>query len=122
MSGNRKRPFRSPKASIRADLQGLGTEKANPAASGLDRMSAVQIARLINREDAKVAPAVKRALPQIGRTIDLIAAALQKGGRLIYVGAGTSGRIAALDAAECPPTFNTDPRTVQFVIAGGPAH
>lgn len=121
MSGNRKRPFRSPKASIRADLQGLGTEKANAAASGLDRMSAVQIARLINREDAKVAAAVKRALPQIGRAIDLIAAALQKGGRLIYVGAGTSGRIAALDAAECPPTFNTDPRTVQFVIAGGPA-
>jgi len=121
MAGNRKRHLRSPNASIRADLKRLGTEKTNIAASGIDRMKAVQIARLINREDAKVAAAVKRALPQIGRAIDLIAAALQKGGRLIYVGAGTSGRIAALDAAECPPTFNTDPRTVQFVIAGGPA-
>ncbi len=121
MAGNRKGLLRSPKASIRADLKRMGTEKTNAAASGIDRMSAVQIARLINREDAKVAAAVKRALPQIGRAIDLITAALKKGGRLIYVGAGTSGRIAALDAAECPPTFNTDPKTVQFVIAGGPA-
>lgn len=63
---------------------------------------------------------MKRALPQIARGIDIIAAALKRGGRLIYVGAGTSGRIAALDAAECPPTFNTDPTTVQFVMAGGP--
>ena len=77
------------------------------------------IARIINREDAKVAPAVKRALPQIGRAIDLIAEALSQGGRLIYVGTGTSGRIAALDAVECPPTFDVDSRTVQFIIAGG---
>ena len=81
--------------------------------------SSLEIARVINAEDAKVAGAVKRALPQIARAIDLIAAALKRGGRLIYVGAGTSGRVAALDAAECPPTFNTDPKTVQFVIAGG---
>ncbi len=74
---------------------------------------------MINTEDAKVAAAVKSALPQIARAIDVIATALKRGGRLIYVGAGTSGRIAALDAAECPPTFNTDPKTVQFVIAGG---
>src|SRR4029077_5710489 len=79
----------------------------------------MEVARLINAEDAKVAAAVKRALPQIARAIDLIAAALKRGGRLIYVGAGTSGRLAALDAAECPPTFNTDPKTVQYVIAGG---
>src|SRR5205807_1366077 len=70
--------------------------------------------------DATVALAVRRALPQIARAIDLVAAALRQGGRLIYVGAGTSGRIAALDATECPPTFNVDRRTVQFIIAGGP--
>ncbi len=77
--------------------------------------------RVINAEDAKVVTAVERALPQIARGVGLIANALQRGGRLIYVGAGTSGRIAALDAAECPPTFNVDPRTVQFIMAGGPA-
>ena len=71
----------------------------------------------MNAEDATVAAAVARALPQIARAIDLVASALRKGGRLIYVGAGTSGRIAALDAAECSPTFNTD--RVQFIIAGG---
>jgi N-acetylmuramic acid 6-phosphate etherase len=98
----------------------LRTEARNPAAAQLDTSSSLQIARLINAEDAKVAPAVRRALPQVARAIDLVVAALERGGRLIYVGAGTSGRIAALDAAECPPTFNTDPRMVQFVIAGGP--
>jgi N-acetylmuramic acid 6-phosphate etherase len=97
----------------------LRTEARNSAAARLDTSSALEIARLINAEDAKVAPAVRRALPQIARAIDLITRSLERGGRLIYVGAGTSGRIAALDAAECPPTFNTDPRMVQFVMAGG---
>lgn len=97
----------------------LGTEARNSAAARLDTSSSLEIARLINAEDAKVAPAVRRALPQIARAMDLIAAALERGGRLIYVGAGTSGRIAALDASECPPTFNTAPRMVQFVMAGG---
>ena len=115
-----KSPRTKTKTTIRTEIKRLGTERANAASSSLDRMSAVQIARVINREDAKLAAVVKRALPQIGKAIDLIAAALEEGGRLLYVGAGTSGRIAALDAAECPPTFNTDPRTVQFVIAGGP--
>lgn len=100
-------------------IRTLATERANSASSGLDRMSALRIARAINAEDATVAAAVKRALPQVARAIDLIAAALAQGGRLIYVGAGTSGRIAALDASECPPTFGTDPSTVQYVIAGG---
>jgi N-acetylmuramic acid 6-phosphate etherase len=104
----------------RPDLGRLSTEKANPAAVDLDLQSALEIARIINLEDRKVAPAVKRALPQIARAIDLIAHALGRGGRLLYVGAGTSGRIAALDAAECPPTFNLDPKTVQYVMAGGP--
>ena len=75
--------------------------------------------QIINREDAKVAMAVRRALPAIADAIDMITEALRKGGRLIYVGTGTSGRIAALDAAECPPTFKTDPRMVQFIMAGG---
>lgn len=101
------------------DLRVLSTEKSNPASSDLDRKSALEIARIINAEDAKVAPAVKRALPQIAQAIKLIADALSRGGRLIYVGTGTSGRIAALDAVECPPTFDVDPRMVQFVIAGG---
>lgn len=102
------------------DLRRLETEKTNAASANLSRKSAIEIARIINAEDAKVAGAVKRALPQIGQAIDLIAAALRKGGRLIYVGAGTSGRLGALDASECTPTFNTNPRTVQFVMAGGP--
>jgi N-acetylmuramic acid 6-phosphate etherase len=100
-------------------LHRLRTEQPNHAADDLDRKSALDIAHLINAEDATVALAVTRVLPQIARAIDLVAAALRRGGRLIYVGAGTSGRIAALDAVECPPTFNTDPRSVQFIIAGG---
>ena len=101
------------------ELRRLGTEKTNRASAGLDQKSALEIARIINREDAKVAAAVKRALRPIAQAIDLIAAALSQGGRLIYVGTGTSGRIAALDAVECPPTFDVDPRMVQFIIAGG---
>jgi N-acetylmuramic acid 6-phosphate etherase len=103
-----------------SNLRHLATEKANTASADLDRKTSLEIARIINREDAKVAAAVKRTLPQIAQAIDLIAAALSSGGRLIYVGTGTSGRIAALDAAECPPTFDTDPKLVQFIIAGGP--
>ncbi len=103
-----------------AELRRLGTEKTNSASVDLDRKSALEIARIINAEDAKVAAAVKGALRQIAQAIDLIAAALSQGGRLIYVGTGTSGRIAALDAVECPPTFDVDPRMVQFIIAGGP--
>ncbi|HYA24177.1 MAG TPA: N-acetylmuramic acid 6-phosphate etherase [Terriglobales bacterium] len=101
------------------ELRRLSTEKTNPASRNLDTKSSLEIARIINTGDAKVAAAVKHALPQIAKAIDLIAAVLERGGRLIYVGAGTSGRIAALDAVECPPTFNTDPKTVQFIIAGG---
>ena len=101
-------------------LRLLSTEKSNPASADLDRKSALEIARIINRQDARVAAAVKCALPNVAIAIDLIASALREGGRLIYVGTGTSGRIAALDAAECPPTFDTDPDLVQFIIAGGP--
>lgn len=101
------------------DLRRLRTEQSHPTVTDLDRKSALEIARAINDEDSTVAAAVRRALPQIARAIDLVAAGLRQGGRLIYVGAGTSGRIGALDASECPPTFNVDPRAVQYIIAGG---
>ena len=83
-------------------------------------MSSLEIVRLMNHEDATVSAAVRRALPQIARAIDNVADGIRHGGRLIYVGAGTSGRLGALDASEIPPTFNTDPRTEQFIMAGGP--
>ncbi|MGA9797523.1 MAG: N-acetylmuramic acid 6-phosphate etherase [Terriglobales bacterium] len=105
----------------RENLSRLSTEQANRASKDLDLKSSLEIVTVINAEDAKVVEAVRRALPQIARAVGLIANALKRGGRLIYVGAGTSGRIAALDAAELPPTFNVDPRTVQFIMAGGPA-
>lgn len=101
------------------NLEALATERPNPLSVDLDMKSSLEIARIINAEDAKVAATVQRALPQIGQAIDWIADSLRNGGRFIYVGAGTSGRLAALDAAECPPTFNTDPNMIQTIIAGG---
>jgi N-acetylmuramic acid 6-phosphate etherase len=100
-------------------LKAIRTEQRNPRSRGLDRKSTLEILRALNREDARVALAVRRELPKIARAVDAIAKALQCGGRLIYVGAGTSGRLAVLDAAECPPTFGTPPRMVQAIIAGG---
>ena len=101
------------------DVQGLGTEGRNPKSLGFDSKSPLEIARIINAEDQKVAVAIQKALPQIAKAIDAVAKSLSSGGRLIYVGTGTSGRLGALDASECPPTFNTDPGMVQFVMAGG---
>jgi N-acetylmuramic acid 6-phosphate etherase len=95
------------------------TEQRNPRSRGLDLKSTREILRIINREDARVPAAVARELPRIARAVDAIARALGRGGRLIYVGAGTSGRLAMLDAAECPPTFGISPRVVQAVVAGG---
>jgi N-acetylmuramic acid 6-phosphate etherase len=100
-------------------IKHLNTERTNLSSTDLDTRSALEIARIINGEDHTVAGAVEQALPQIAQAIEVVAEAILRGGRLIYVGAGTSGRIAALDASECPPTFNTDPKTVQYVIAGG---
>ncbi|HEY4054350.1 MAG TPA: N-acetylmuramic acid 6-phosphate etherase [Terriglobales bacterium] len=101
------------------NLDSLPTEQPNPRSRDLDTKSSLEIARIINTEDATVAAAVEKALPEIAKAIDWITDALGKGGRLIYVGAGTSGRLAALDAAEIPPTFNTVPTLVQTIIAGG---
>ena len=96
-------------------LEKLTTEQPNRASTDLDLKSGLEIARIINREDARLPAAIAQALPQIGRAIDLIAAQLRKGGRLIYVGTGTSGRVGALDASECAPTFGIDPSKVQFM-------
>lgn len=95
------------------------TEQRNPRSEAVDRLSALEIVRLINREDAMVAPAVEREAAAIARAVQLAVAAFRGGGRLIYVGAGTSGRLGVLDAAEMPPTYGTDPGMVQGVIAGG---
>ena len=107
------------KQNVSQILENLATEQPNPVSNDLDTKSPLEIARIINAEDATVAAAVERAIPQIAKAIDLVAEALANGGRLIYVGTGTSGRIAALDASECAPTFGVDPRTVQYVMAGG---
>jgi N-acetylmuramic acid 6-phosphate etherase len=97
------------------------TERRNPRSSTIDIASALEIVDLIGAEDATVPAAVAKARVDIGRAIDLVEAAFRAGGRLVYVGAGTSGRLGVLDAAECPPTFGTPPEMVVGVIAGGPS-
>lgn len=100
-------------------LDHLTTEARNPASEKLDGLSPLALVRLINREDAAVAAAVSREELPIAKAIEVIAERLSEGGRLIYFGAGTSGRLGVLDAAECPPTFNSDPNQVVGIIAGG---
>lgn len=100
-------------------LKKLRTERPNRASANLDTMSALEVATVMNRQDAMAPRAVKRVLPEVAQAIDLIAERLGRGGRLIYVGTGTSGRIGALDAVEVPPTFGIDRAKVQFLIAGG---
>jgi N-acetylmuramic acid 6-phosphate etherase len=97
----------------------LPTERPDPRTRDLDRLSPVQVARLMNRADAEAVRSVGRATPSIGRAVALIVESLSHGGRLFFVGAGTSGRLGVLEAAECPPTFGTSPALVQAVIAGG---
>ncbi len=100
-------------------LDRLLTETQNPETINLDLLSTIDIVKAIQREDEKVAAAVRLVTPSIAQAVDLIVAGLRSGGRLFYVGAGTSGRLGVLDAAECPPTFNTPPDLVQGLIAGG---
>ena len=97
----------------------LVTEASNPATADIDRMSALEMVRAMNAEDARVAEAVARELPSVAAAVEAIVGRLQQGGRLIYVGAGTSGRLAALDAAECPPTFGVATDLVVACIPGG---
>jgi N-acetylmuramic acid 6-phosphate etherase len=101
------------------NIHRLGTEQQNTASLDLDTKSSLEIAQIMNAEDTKVPQVISVALPQVAKVIDLVADAIGRKGRLIYVGAGTSGRLGALDASECPPTFNTDPKTIRYVIAGG---
>ena len=101
------------------DLKKMTTETRNSASENLDRMSSLEIVTLMNREDEKIAPTVRTQLPKIARAVDLCVASLEKGGRIIYIGAGTSGRLGAIDAAECPPTFGVSKDTVVGLIAGG---
>ena len=100
-------------------LQKLTTERRNRATENLDAMTSLEIVDVMNREDASVTRAIRRTMPQIAEALDAITDALARGGRLIYVGTGTSGRIGALDASECPPTFGVSPRVVRFLMAGG---
>jgi N-acetylmuramic acid 6-phosphate etherase len=100
-------------------LKAARTEQRNSRSRGLDRRSTLDILRVINREDSTVAGSVRRELPHIARAVDAIAKSLERGGTLFYIGAGTSGRLGVLDAAECPPTFGTPAGMVRAIIAGG---
>src|SRR5438477_72519 len=97
----------------------LTTEALNPASVAIDSLSTPEMLEVINAADREVAPAVARELSSIAKAVDAIAERLESGGRLFYMGAGTSGRLGVVDASECPPTFNTPPEMVQGLIAGG---
>jgi N-acetylmuramic acid 6-phosphate etherase len=100
-------------------LEHLLTEQTNPESESIDTLPTEEILRVVNGEDRKVADAVAREIPAIARAVDAIVAAMESGGRLFYIGAGTSGRLGVLDASECPPTFNAEPDRVQGIMAGG---
>ncbi|HZT28682.1 MAG TPA: N-acetylmuramic acid 6-phosphate etherase [Bryobacteraceae bacterium] len=102
-------------------LEHLITEQVNPASEAIDTLPTEEVLRIINAEDRKVAETVAREIPAIARAVDAIASAFEQGGRLFYIGAGTSGRLGVLDASECPPTFSVDHSLVQGIMAGGEA-
>ncbi|ARZ68483.1 N-acetylmuramic acid 6-phosphate etherase [Streptomyces albireticuli] len=106
-------------AALRAELATLTTEAFRPDLADIDRLPTLDLAQLMNGEDAAVSAAVAARLPEIAAAIDATAARMARGGRLVYAGAGTAGRLGVLDASECPPTFNTDPAQVVGLIAGG---
>lgn len=101
------------------ELQKIATEQRNPNTMNIDTLSTLEMMKLINQEDHRVADAVGEVTDKIAQAVDVIAEKLAAGGRLIYCGAGTSGRLGILDAVECPPTYSTDPETVQALMAGG---
>ena len=109
MRGKRRAPSRAP-----------ATERPNPASAAIDAQPTAIILHIIQEQDAQVPAAVRAEIPNIERAVEAVVRSLRRGGRLLYVGAGTSGRLGALDAAECPPTFGVSPESVQAVIAGGP--
>ena len=100
-------------------LSTLITEQRNPNSMNVDSLSALEIVQLMNQEDKQVPLAIEKCLPQIAQAVECIVAAFQQGGRLVYIGAGTSGRLGVLDASECPPTFGVLPEMVKGIIAGG---
>jgi len=100
-------------------LSTLITEQRNPNSMHVDSLSALEIVQLMNQEDKQVPLAIEKCLPQIAQAVECIVAAFQQGGRLVYIGAGTSGRLGVLDASECPPTFGVSPEMVKGIIAGG---
>ena len=100
-------------------LSTLITEQRNPNSMNVDRLSALEIVQLMNEEDKQVPLAIEKCLPQIAQAVERIVTAFQQGGRLVYIGAGTSGRLGVLDASECPPTFGVSPEMVKGIIAGG---
>ncbi|WP_387465946.1 N-acetylmuramic acid 6-phosphate etherase [Photorhabdus sp. RM323S] len=104
---------------MQLNLINMVTESRNPASTCIDTLPTLEMLRIINNEDKKVALAVEQTLPQVAKTVDKIAEAFRQGGRLIYIGAGTSGRLGILDASECPPTYGTRPEQVVGLIAGG---
>lgn len=106
---------------LQAELAALVTEQRNPATMAIDSQSTGAILRLISQEDKMVPLAVEKEIPYIAAAVEMVVDALRSGGRLLYVGAGTSGRLGVLDAVECPPTFGTDPGTIRGIIAGGDA-
>lgn len=103
-----------------AGLEDLTTEEIHPAHARLDELPTLELLQVMNREDRRVAEAVAEVIPDVARAVDVVVHAFQHGGRLFYVGAGTSGRLGALDASECPPTFSVSPELVQPIVAGGP--
>ncbi|WP_369037179.1 MULTISPECIES: N-acetylmuramic acid 6-phosphate etherase [Streptomyces] len=105
---------------LKEELESLTTEAFRPELADIDQLPTLDIARLMNAEDTTVPAAVAERIPEIAAAIDAVAARMARGGRLVYAGAGTPGRLGVLDASECPPTFNTDPAQVTGVIAGGP--
>lgn len=107
------------RSSSTENLGKLPTEQRNPATSDIDTLSTIDLVGRLNEQDATVASAVAHVLPSVAESVDLITRQIRAGGRLIYVGAGTSGRLGVLDASECPPTFNTPPELVVGLIAGG---
>lgn len=101
------------------DLSRLTTERRNPASAHIDSCTTLEMVTIMQQEDSKIASAIEKILPEIARAIDATSQRLENGGRLFYLGAGTSGRLGTLDASECPPTYGTDPELVQGLIAGG---
>ncbi len=103
------------------NLEGIATERRNPYTMHIDQVSTIEMLKLINEEDKRVPLAIGQVLPQIAQAVDVIAEHIHQGGRLFYIGAGTSGRLGVVDASECPPTYGTEPELVQGIIAGGSA-